>query len=321
MTGTAERAGVAWTAAGGTAADGGTALADCSSAAAAAVPPPLTPVRRTSAVSSALQGRSTSSRPALCCFIATVPWSGSRLLSEALYNTGVAGHPHEYFAPDFRGAWAHRWDLSPEASIAEYISAAKARTRTPNGVFSVKVHWDQLRWLYSELASGAFFTRAHAAELVEARLAPLQYVFLWRSDSARQAISYYRGEFDSDPVDLQQIRWFEDVVVEHREKWRQYFATGGIEPIEVQYESLVTSYEETVARLLSQLGLQSGGSVSLERGRTLRREADDRTEAILAAYLPVRDHLAPKGPEVRWDASSKRFVIGDRRPAWPTRNF
>lgn len=140
--------------------------------------------------------------------------------------------------------------------------------------------------------------RSHPAGLPEARFSPLQYVFLWRRDTARQAISYYcavhelsaTGDAgDPGPVDMQQIRWFEDVVTEQRESWRRFFAAGGIQPIEVQYESLVDSY-------------------------TLRPKSDERTEAILAAYLPMRDSLAPKGHEVRWDQPAKRFVIGGQAP-------
>ncbi len=328
MTGTAEQAGVAGTAR-TQAVNGGTTLAYRRSVAAAAVPLPLAPVRGISALSSRVHTHASSSRPALCCLIATAPRSGSWLLSEALYNTGLAGHPHEYFRPDFRDVWAHEWQLPQGASIADYIAAAKANTRTPNGVFSVKVHWYQLVWLYGALAPGAFFTGARAAELLEAMFAPLQYVFLWRRDTARQAISYYRAsrsqkwfakepgsdECDSDPVDLQQIRWFEDVVIEHQEHWRRYFAGGGIEPIEVQYEDLASSYEETVASLLSRLGITGDGSLALEAQRTLRRQADDRTEAILAAYLPMRDHLTPKGADVRWDASAKQFALDAVRPA------
>ncbi len=276
MTGSAERAGAACIAARGLAADGGTAPASRRSAAAAAVPLPLKPVPAYSAVSSALHARPASSRPALCCVIATVPRSGGGLLSEALSNP-------------------------------------------PNGVFSVNVHWHRLVWLYGALAPGAFFTCARAAELVEASFSPLQYVFLWRRDTARQAISYYRVSraqkrlangkaFDSDPVDLQQIRWFEDEIIEHRQNWRRYFAAGGIEPIEVRYEDLVSAYEETVALLLSRLGIPSAGRLALDAQRLLRRPADDRTEAILEAYLPMRDHLAPKGPDVSWDASGKRFA-------------
>lgn len=334
MTGSTVRVGVAHTAADRAAAGGVAAPASRRSAAAAAVPLPLKRARGTSVVSPAGHPHpASSSRPALCCVVATVPRSGSWLLSEALYNTGVAGHPHEYFRPDFRDVWASEWQLSPRAPIDQYIAAAKACTRTPNGVFSVKVHWYQLTWLYGALAPGRSFRRAHAAELLEATFAPLRYVFLWRRDTARQAISYYRaahsqewfatgasgGGIDPGAVDLQQIRWFEDVVIEQRENWRQFFSAGGEKPIEVQYESLADAYEETVASLLSQLGIEAESELSLEAHRTLRRQADERTEAILAAYLPMRNFLAPKGPEVRWEASGKRFMV-DAEPTCASRS-
>jgi LPS sulfotransferase NodH len=288
VTGSAERAGATCRAATGHAANGGTALASRRSAAAAALPPPLKQ-GGSPAVSSTVLAHRASSRPALCCFIATVPWSGSWLLSEALAATGV------------------------------------------DEVFSVEVHWYQLLWLYDALAPGAFFTRAYAAELLEAKLAPLQYVFLSRRDTARHAIAYYLasraqnwfarepsgGGFESDPVDLQQIRWFEDVVIEHGLNWRQYFVAGGIEPIDVQYEDLASDYEETVASVLSQLGIASRGRLGRHARHTVRPPDDDRGEAILAAYLPMREHLEPKGPDVCWDASAKRFAIRTGRPALP----
>jgi LPS sulfotransferase NodH len=290
-------------------------------AAAAAVPLPLACVTGAMSGSPASLSRA-ASRPALCCVIATVPRSGSWLLAEALYNAGVAGHPHEYFRPDFREVWSHEWDLPPRASIDDYITAAQRQTRTENGVFSVKVHWYQLVWLYGALEPGVPFTPLRAAELLQARFSPLQYVFLWRRDTARQAISYYRASrtqkwfakgsnadgFDPSSADLQQIRWFEDAVIEHRENWRRYFAASNIQPAEVQYESLATSYEKTVATLLSQLGIDSRCRVELQAKRTLRRQADDRTDAILDAYLHAREQLAPKGPAVRSDVSTKQFA-------------
>lgn len=138
--------------------------------------------------------------------------------------------------------------------------------------------------------------RSHPAGLPEARFSPLQYIFLWRRDTARQAIAYYRAVHelpespdsgdpgDPGPVDLQQIRWFEDLIIEQRENWREFFTGARIRPIEVQYESLVDAYP-------------------------LNRDADERAEAILAAYLPLRDFLAPKSDEVGWNQSAKRFVI------------
>jgi trehalose 2-sulfotransferase len=322
LTRTGEQARAAVTSMRVSAPDANAAINRRRSAAAAAVPLPLR--RATGAVpkSPVSAPHLDSSRPALCCFIATVPRSGSWLLAEALYNAGVAGHPHEYFRPDFREVWSHEWHLSPRASIDDYIAAALSQTRTHNGVFSVKVHWYQLIWLFGAVEPGVPFTRARAAELLEARFSPLRYVFLSRGDTARQAISYYRASrtqkwfatgtvadgFDPSSADLQQIRWFEDVVIEHRENWRRYFAASDIRPVEVQYESLATSYEETVAKLLCELGIDSPGPLKLQAKRTLRRQADDRTDTILDAYLRARDQLVPRGPGVRWDVSTKRFA-------------
>ncbi len=183
--------------------------------------------------------------PAVSCFIATLPRSGSWFLAEALANTGRAGIPNEYFRSDFTTLWSSEWGLADNVPYQMYVAAAKERTTTANGVFSAKLHWYQFAWLRGQLVAESEPGDGSSSEAMNRLFPNLRYIFLWRRDTARQAVSYYRasvtqmwfltyeqkhGVLAEDDVDLQQIRWFEDVLLEHRDNWRAYFAMSRVLP-------------------------------------------------------------------------------------------
>lgn len=262
-------------------------------------------------------------QPIVSCFIATFPRSGSWFLAEGLANTGLAGIPNEYFRPDFTSLWSAEWGLADGIPYRSYVEAAKRLTVSANGVFSAKLHWYQFAWLCRQLRAQDGQREAESAAKTMARWFPdPRYVFLWRRDTARQAVSYYRasvtqawflaGETARQPldpdIDLQQIKWFEEVLLEHRTSWRAYFAEHGITPLEVIYEDLASDYRRAVSEVLRYLGVAANMAVPLPRP-TLRRQSDDQSEAILERYLAVRDALAPRPDGLSWSAEEKRFRL------------
>ena len=181
-----------------------------------------------------------------------------------------------------------------------YVEAAKERTTTENGVFSAKLHWYQFAWLCGRLFTGPEADDGSSAEMLNRWFPNLRYIFLWRRDTARQAISYYRasvsqvwfladnahhaalaeGDLAEGDFELQRIRWFEDVLLEHRDNWRTYFVANDITPLEVVYEDLVLDYRVVVHGLLKYLGAVESAVMDFPPP-ILRRQSDDRTEAIL----------------------------------------
>ena len=262
-----------------------------------------------------------STRVLSSCFVATLPRSGSWLLAEALANTGLVGVPNEYFRPDFTRMWSQEWGLEDDASYARYVETAKTLTATANGIFSAKLHWYQFAWLSQQLrAQDGAAEAVSTAELMARWFPRLKYIFLWRRDTARQAISYYRacvtkvwfltGEARrgalTGEVDYQQIRWFEDILVEHREKWRAYFAEHGVIPLEVIYEDLAADPCAILRKVLADLGLAEGPELAAAPTMLLR-QSDDRSEAILEAYLAVRESLRPRPGDLIWSAEDTAF--------------
>jgi LPS sulfotransferase NodH len=84
--------------------------------------------------------------------IAATPRCGGTLLCETLAATGLAGDPAEYFEPTSRLAAdaAEVGFVSAEAAARDlpaYAAAIRRRYASDNGVFGLKLHWDQAEWL------------------------------------------------------------------------------------------------------------------------------------------------------------------------------
>jgi LPS sulfotransferase NodH len=246
----------------------------------------------------------------VCC----VPRSGSWLLADLLDQTSAAGHPEEYFRPDYRKQWSDEWGIDPEGPYSRYVTAALANTTTHNDVFGVKMHWYQLEWFISQLRAIPGANRdATDAALVEQWLPQPDYVHLHRDDTVRQAISYYRAAYSdrwfhlieddegrlasSPPVppkpDWAHVRFLEESLISHERRWNEFFARSGIAPLEIRYEDMIRAYEQTLRRVLDFIGVQLRPGTPLPSPR-LRKQADEETERLAEEYLAHRDGVEPR---------------------------
>jgi len=158
----------------------------------------------------------------LSYLVCATPRSGSTLLCHALNQTGVAGHPEEYFE-------ALRWSglprrpheyFDPErhANIVErlafrempdgaakpnplwhpdtydqYLAWALARGTTPNGVFAAKLMWGYLGD-FAQLLRGIEGMGGRPLPELLARAFPgLRYVQITRQNKIRQAVSLWKA--------------------------------------------------------------------------------------------------------------------------------
>jgi trehalose 2-sulfotransferase len=121
----------------------------------------------------------------LTYLIASLPRTGSYLLGESLSATGIAGNPTEPFSPEFRPEFCRRWGLRLDATFEEYLSAVFRNGTTGNGVFGVKLHWNQVEWLIRENGIGS-----DNLDILEHLFPGAKYVQLTRRG---QAISLYRA--------------------------------------------------------------------------------------------------------------------------------
>lgn len=250
--------------------------------------------------------------PHISGLICTLPRSGSWLLAEYLYETGLVGTPEEYFRPDYLDWYRAQWNGQATSSIEDYIGLCRRNTTADTGIFTAKLHWYQMEWLLGALGRPTDSFR----ELFE----EVRYVHLVRRDLARQALSWYRairsnawfdvGEpaprFDG-ALDLQQVRWLEDTLTDHARRWDEYFRLVGAAPLVVDFRDVVDRPVDTVRAVLRHFGVAGSDEVEVRGGRMVR-QSDDWTDFWEHAYQQVRDGLPHRDKDVQWAQRLNRFI-------------
>jgi LPS sulfotransferase NodH len=191
------------------------------------------------------------------------PRTGSTLLCSLLASTDVAGRPESYFREPDKGMWAERFGLSvgDDGAVdpAAFVAGAVRRGSTANGVFAARVMWGSLDPLVAGLDRHG--SKRSDLEVLEAALGPLRFVHLRRRDVRSQAVSWARAEQSgywqqgdevrAEPrLDLDQIDDLLRTIDEHEAAWRAWFSAEGVDPLEVDYESVVSDPAGTVRSIL-----------------------------------------------------------------------
>lgn len=218
--------------------------------------------------------------------IASVERTGSTLLCSVLRATGVAGNPIEYAnihtrnfvrladelgAPRLRAgrrtigrlrraAGRYPWrDASwfEDGSFAEYLRAVAAARATANGVFGMKVHWNQYRQHLLDLGLDAGSWGA-----------PVSWVRLTRRNEVAQAVSFVRASqtrswnsnmevragasYDADAIEAALGR-----IADENASWDRYLASIGADPLHATFEDLIGDLDGTVRRILATVSAEA----------------------------------------------------------------
>lgn len=222
-------------------------------------------------------------RPETTYAICTNPRTGSWLLGDALNVTGVAGKPGEWFS------WLEEQKIRkafPAMDYEAYVKFVCAESCTPNGVSAIKMHRRDF-----DVLSGK--SDRPVAEV----LAGAKYIWLTRQDKTRQAISYVLARATHEwwrvkgtkpcgkdvTYDERAIRKTEAELIYLDSAWEDWFTRNSIEPLRLNYEDDLDhgSYQHTVTRVLTWLGLPQSGLPPLTR---LVRQSDERNEEWLKRY-------------------------------------
>ena len=215
--------------------------------------------------------------------IASVERTGSTLLCSILRGTKAAGAPEEYLniqtknfarlrkttgAPKLRFSrlplavarmisGRYPWkDISSfsQTSFLDYLHAIARERTTPNGVFGVKMHWNQYKRHMLDLGLD-----------VNVWNVPVSWVRITREDEIRQAISFVRAaQSESWNSNMQAVREpiydagaiisALDRITEENSQWDDHFAVQGIVPLHITYEQLTRDMDTTVRKVMSFIG-------------------------------------------------------------------
>jgi LPS sulfotransferase NodH len=253
--------------------------------------------------------------PERAVIIASIPRSGSSLLSRAVTATGQFGDFHEHFnfhslseameqgfrfTPTPRGLagmlkrrlqgdrnWrATSWMTN--ASKRRHLDWLVEQQLASGNVFGCKTHWHQYRFMLLDAG----------VDLAEWG-APVDWVSIRRRDHLRQAVSHARAsqtlQWNSASktrgtavYDRKRIDRALAMIERSEQAWDAYFAERGIEPYRVVYEDLDADYQKVLVGVLEHLGAQvpEGGTIAdLVVPRQLKRQADELNDEWRKRYL------------------------------------
>jgi LPS sulfotransferase NodH len=182
-------------------------------------------------------------------FVCSVQRSGTWLLAGLLDSTRVAGHPHDYFAPETQQANHRRWGVE---SFEEYVGRVLEVGTTENGVFGSLLMWGEHGPPVDPLSD--VFPKP-------------RFVHLWRDDVVAQAVSWsiagqtgyyhhWNRPGGTASYSVRELDGLARLAYERRERWREWFSGNGVEPLEVRFEDLVSDQEGTARSVLEHLGLE-----------------------------------------------------------------
>lgn len=206
-------------------------------------------------------------RPYAVC---SVPRSGSSLLCELLCLSGVAGAPTEYLDATQEAEFRRVWGVDDTAA---YLRALVDRKTSPNGVFGLKVHFDQMADSLGE------------RDLAEV-LPGLSVVYIRRADALAQAISYtiarQTEQWASTHEAVGRPRYRRSSIEESlrqigldEQRWERWFDDHRLDPLRIDHAELVARPWETVQLVLDHVGVNERPDTSAVA--TLERQSGVRS--------------------------------------------
>jgi LPS sulfotransferase NodH len=211
-------------------------------------------------------------------------------------DSGVLGHPAEYFHRGDEEFWRARWGAADEDA---FLFAVQREPVSANGVWASKMMWNYFGDAAARLRAWPRLEvdpEATDAAILLTAFPGLHYVWLRRADKVRQAISWWRASttgqyaltagtvraepptFDRDAIG-RLVRYAE--VCEAG--WRDWFAANSIEPLELVYEDLVVDVDKAVRDVASFMDIAAPPEPSRFQPRLLR-QADDHTERFVQLF-------------------------------------
>ena len=239
-----------------------------------------------------------------------MPRSGSTLLCDLLFKTGIAGRPNSFFRPQSMADFATGWNVPVQTLDGfdqSYIDTVLMHGSAGTGCFGMRIMWNNIARLSARLGmlhpevSGDF-------ERLQVAFGPMDFIHLTRADKVAEAVSltiaeqsglWHRNADGSEmertapstepAYDFAQIQAAYREVTEGQDAWYDWFTAQGIEPLAVTYEALAKAPVTELARILEFLGLDpekangiTPGTAKLATRRNFEWAARFRADAGLA---------------------------------------
>lgn len=240
--------------------------------------------------------RPPGTQPSHKLLFATLPRSGSHFICQKFFASGHAGLPLEYFNPAHWNRWRVRVAAeaagrpadvasrlgetatladteAPRASDWHTLDALTRRRTGPNGCFSAKLHYSNVRHLDS-IVSEKWLEDAHWIRIdrldILAQAVSLEIAVQTGSWIFTQKV-WRQPTYDYTALRRRLIRLLRD-----RHAWSRFFEQRRIEPQIICYEHFVSDPAKNVAAVLDKIGLRE---MPLPQNATLPHIPDIRSQS------------------------------------------
>ena len=223
------------------------------------------------------------------------PRTGSTMLASALYNSGLAGAPFEYFHHNLLKLRDNPEKRPNELNL--YLEEIIRRRTSPNGYFGIKIHFSQFEYLFGGNMKATEVGLKFIDEFDK-------HILITRRDKILQAISslladekkvYSRMSITEDELlgrefqqdDVVAITSYLNVFIQWDAAWRTILEKLNKPFIEVAYEDLCTDPQIEFRRIFAFLDIEnaSGDEISF----STEKQTNTRLTAKLKSdYL---DHI------------------------------
>ncbi len=217
-------------------------------------------------------------KPTRSIIICTTPRSGSTALSTSLKQTHLLGYPKEYFLQLYwqkfepqrmEAAHLQRWRLP----LPMYAKQVFQDGTTENGVFSMKIMWEQFEEMIINLRTFSQLKNIDAEKIPTMVFPDILYVYWLRRDKIRQAVSYAKalqtGIFHKSQIlhynyddkryttdtnsnikyDFYQILYLYQSLIRKEKSWEAYFIRANIHPLRLFYEDFENEIETAALKI------------------------------------------------------------------------
>lgn len=210
--------------------------------------------------------------------ICGTPRSGSTMLCEMLAATGVAGRPNSYFRQQSFEHWADRWGVPHPDGVDNaafdraFLAAMLREGSNGTGIFGIRIMWVSIAEASRRLDRLNGAPGDVTERFKEAFGLPL-YIHLSREDKVAQAISRLRAEqsglwhvasdgstYEGVAIpaptryDGARIKALYDELHGDEAGWEAFFATHGIAPLRLTYNTMTANPQGALAGILAALG-------------------------------------------------------------------
>jgi trehalose 2-sulfotransferase len=224
--------------------------------------------------------------------IACTRRSGSTMLAQHLWNTGVLGAPWEYLNPIAMQRASSRWSITTDV---EYVANLVKFRTSENGVFGYKTfidHWRQANQFYPYIIQSLWSANV---------------IFLRRKNTVAQAISLLRAEKsqqwaafrgqdnesaraapDALQFDKEKVDFYLQRIVRQDNLWNNMFKEKAVFPIELWYEDLLQDKDGTIRMILDAWKVERKTTCgAMPKFPETERQADDVSALWIELYNAV----------------------------------